>query len=84
LFFADYPFLQSAFYCTVSLLVFSFVCYDMSVLGDFALCGARPKGFQPSGHLTSAAALDQLIRFAVGTLTALNSDLIHYPIPTKS
>ncbi|MBP1561543.1 MAG: hypothetical protein J6C96_09960 [Oscillospiraceae bacterium] len=28
---------------------------------NFALCGERPKGFQPSGHLTSAAALDQLM-----------------------
>ncbi|MBP1560779.1 MAG: hypothetical protein J6C96_05990, partial [Oscillospiraceae bacterium] len=27
----------------------------------FAVCGRRPKGFQPSGHLTSAAALDQLL-----------------------
>ena len=24
-------------------------------LGFFALCGERPKGFQPSGHLTSAS-----------------------------
>ena len=24
-------------------------------LGSFALCGERPKGFQPSGHLTSAS-----------------------------
>ncbi|MBQ7783534.1 MAG: hypothetical protein IJ368_06155, partial [Oscillospiraceae bacterium] len=28
---------------------------------DFALCGGRPKGYPPSGHLTSCAQLDQLL-----------------------
>ncbi|MCM1024071.1 MAG: hypothetical protein NC395_08450, partial [Prevotella sp.] len=29
---------------------------------DFALCGARPKGFSPFGNLASCAQLDQLCR----------------------